>query len=737
MPASSGPRARATASSRRSASTSRPNSAWSVHRPAGSRPTRSRVATSTSAAGPSSWRSAHIALRRLPRALLSSTSGQKRAARSPRGCSPGCSANHASSDHVRRPSVATVSSPASTSIAPSSRTCNTRQLYARCARRSERIAAMPRLVGRAREIEALDGALARLRSGDGGVVAIAGEPGIGKSRLLAELSASADDCLVLGAAASEFEQDLPYAMWTEAIDPHLRGLDDRRFARLGIADAEALPLLGERGVTDRHRVHRALRDLLERLAGARPLVLWLDDVQWADGASVDALAALVRRPSTGAVLLAIAAREGGRPPAVDAALSTAGREGRVTALTLAPLSEAEAGELIGADAAPIYALSGGNPFYLEQLARSAGVPESVTLALTGELAALPDEARLVLEGAAVAGDPFEPALAAEAAGVSEADALRALDELLARALVRPAGGTRRFAFRHPVVRHAVYEGAPGGWRLAAHARAAAALERRGAGLIARAHHVEHAAPARRRAGVRRARGRGTGAPGPGAGVVGALPRGGAARAPRRSGDAGAPRGDPDRARRGAERGGRPVERARDAAGHARRGDRPAGAARADRAGRQHGDVVGRRAAVAPPPLRRARRPPRRAVARPRAAAPLARAGRALRLRVRRRPRAGERRAVRRPRARRPGADRRGVDAARDRHRRGRRRGRRRGPRGGGRHVRAADRRAGRDPAARPVDARVGRQRRGVASPTPWRRSSGPPHWPRPAAASRS
>ena len=79
------------------------------------------------------------------------------------------------------------------------------------------------------------------------------------------------------------------------------------------------------------------------------------------------------------------------------------------------------------------------------------------------------------------------------AELSEAAALRALDALLARGLVRSAGAPRRFAFRHPLVRHAVYVATPGGWRLGAHDRAAQALERHGAGAVARAHHVEHAA----------------------------------------------------------------------------------------------------------------------------------------------------------------------------------------------------------------------------------------------------
>ena len=74
-------------------------------------------------------------------------------------------------------------------------------------------------------------------------------------------------------------------------------------------------------------------------------------------------------------------------------------------------------------------------------------------------------------------------------------ALEALDGLLARGLVRPAGAPRRFAFRHPLVRHAVYAAAAGGWRLAAHARAAQALARRAADVIVVAHHIEHCAHA--------------------------------------------------------------------------------------------------------------------------------------------------------------------------------------------------------------------------------------------------
>src|SRR5262249_53631218 len=91
--------------------------------------------------------------------------------------------------------------------------------------------------------------------------------------------------------------------------------------------------------------------------------------------------------------------------------------------------------------------------------------------------------------AAVVGDPFDLDLAGVVAGLDPGARLKALDELAARDLVRPETAPRCFGFRHPVVRLALYEGAPAGWCLAAHARAAATLALAGAPLAARAHHL--------------------------------------------------------------------------------------------------------------------------------------------------------------------------------------------------------------------------------------------------------
>ena len=142
--------------------------------------------------------------------------------------------------------------------------------------------------------------------------------------------------------------------------------------------------------------------------------------------------------------------------------------------------------------------AGGNPLFLRELARAAGrsagaLPRTLVAAVGVELAGLPARDRTLLEGAAVAGDPFDPELAAAAASL-EFDAA-ALDRLVAADLVRATGDGRQFAFRHPLVQRAVYDSAPPAWRLTAHERAAAALEARGAPPAARAYHVaRHARP---------------------------------------------------------------------------------------------------------------------------------------------------------------------------------------------------------------------------------------------------
>jgi ATP/maltotriose-dependent transcriptional regulator MalT len=385
------------------------------------------------------------------------------------------------------------------------------------------------LVGRAEELSLLDRVLAELDQGRSNAILLVGEPGIGKTRLLAEFAARADarGHLVLTGSASELERDLPFSVFVDAIDEYLRGLAPNRFAvleddvrtELAHVFPSLTTLASGRQVAlqhERYRSHRAVRSLLEQLASAQPLVLVLDDLHWADSASIELLGALLRRPPAAPVLLALAVRPRHVPERLSTALERPWRAELLTRIELGALSAEEARELLGdavdrVDASVLYAESGGNPFYLEQLARSLdrasgapavhddtslaamGVPSTVAAALAEELALLSDSERLVLEGAAVAGDPFEPEVAAAAAGMPEASVMEAVDELLKVDLVRTTDVPRRFRFRHPLVRRAVYEAAAGAWRLGAHERSAEALAARGAIASARANHVERSA----------------------------------------------------------------------------------------------------------------------------------------------------------------------------------------------------------------------------------------------------
>ena len=377
-------------------------------------------------------------------------------------------------------------------------------------------------VGRAEELGSFDQVLGEVDQGNPSAIALIGEPGIGKTRFLAEFARSADQAgrLVLSGSASELERDLPFSVFVDALDEYLRGLDPNRLAVLDedvrtelshvFPSLSALATTGDVALQhERYRSHRAVRALLEELAKTRSLVLVLDDFHWADSASVELLGALLRRPPAAAVLIALAVRPHQMAERLYAALERAHREKGVSRIELGALTPLEARELVGDEVAVLYDESGGNPFYLEQLARSLGrhggagapdvplsgieVPSAVAASLSEELGLLSDDARRVLEGASVAGDPFEPELAAAAAATSEPAAMDAIDELLLLDLVRSTEVPRRFRFRHPLIRRAVYEATPGGWRLGAHERCAELLAARGASAAARAHHVERSA----------------------------------------------------------------------------------------------------------------------------------------------------------------------------------------------------------------------------------------------------
>ena len=428
-----------------------------------------------------------------------------------------------------------------------------------------------KLVGRDSELEAIDLAVDALGRGEGGAIYLAGEPGIGKTALIGEIlgRAEARGQATVSGRAAEFESGVPFAVFVDALERDVdalerdvdalernvdvpeRELDARAREDLGLSGddvallAPIFPSLGRAAVRqasaggrrdESRRVIRAMRALITGLAGERPLVIALDDLHWADDASIDLVCHLLYRSLEAPVLLVIASRPAQTAARLVTAVEEAGRHGLASRIELAPLTVTEAGELLGSDVGPelrdeLYRESGGNPFYLEQLAGAAeqlagaaeqlagaaeplagasarsggdrttaaaqpgqpGVPSAVSASIRAEIEALDPPARTVLQAAAVAGEQFDPDVAAATAETDPSEALALIDQLLRRDLIRSADTPGRFRFRHPIVRRAVYESAGPAWRLGAHARAAAELEARGASPASRAHHVERSA----------------------------------------------------------------------------------------------------------------------------------------------------------------------------------------------------------------------------------------------------
>ena len=193
---------------------------------------------------------------------------------------------------------------------------------------------------------------------------------------------------MLSGSASELESDLPFWVFVDALDEYVAGLDPRRLQSLE-DDVRAelgrvLPSMSEFASSgdvpiqdERYRTHRAVRDLLERLAATKPLVLILDDVHWADSASVELVSALLRRPPAAAVLVAMGARPRQLPERLAPGSKRAHRNGSLLRLELGGLERGEAGELLGGGVDGAVA----DPFFRGErrqpvLPRTAGSPSA-------------------------------------------------------------------------------------------------------------------------------------------------------------------------------------------------------------------------------------------------------------------------------------------------------------------------------------------------------------------------
>jgi DNA-binding CsgD family transcriptional regulator len=408
----------------------------------------------------------------------------------------------------------------------------------------------PTLVGRTEELARLAAAGERAAAGTPTVVLVGGEAGVGKTRLAGEAAAAARRAgatVLVGGCVELGGEGVPFAPMIEALRAFVRDLDGPALARLlpgrtrselsrllpelgGVADGGAEPdrLFTAPGPwSDQGRLFELLLGLLERLGEEGPAVLLVEDLHWADRSTRDLLAFLHRNLRRGRLLLVLTYRsdELHRRHPLRPFLAELDRDRRVERLELARFGPAEvAAQLAGIQGVPvtaelaarIHARSGGNAFFVEELAACAGadgeLPPSLRDTLLARIELLAEAAQQVLRVAAAAGSRVEHELLAEVAGLPEAELLAGLREAVSAKVLLVDAGDGTYGFRHALVKEAVYAELLPGERTRLHTRYAAALAardgRRDPGPAAElawhwsaAHDLERALPAAVEAGL--------------------------------------------------------------------------------------------------------------------------------------------------------------------------------------------------------------------------------------------
>ncbi|TMR19403.1 helix-turn-helix transcriptional regulator [Nonomuraea turkmeniaca] len=356
----------------------------------------------------------------------------------------------------------------------------------------------PVFVGRGEELSALVAALDTAVGQGPAVVLVAGEAGIGKSRLLAEFARSLGRGVrvVEGACAELGSDGLPYAPFVTVLRRLIRveGVLPGPYRQL----ARWFPELGEAGDAEggKHLLYEEVLTLVERVAANQPLVVSIEDLHWADAATRELLGFLARNLTQAGVLLVITYR----PPEtgnglLGPLLSELARRPRTTTLRLPGLDRQGVGRQLAAilgtepDAAAVrrvHERSDGTPLFVEALAHAGErTPDSLRDLLLHGPRSLPGPARELLRIASAAGGRVGHRLLAQVAGQDGTGLDALLRELVDRSLLVTAGDG--YDFRHALIRQAVYEDLLPGERARLHARYAEALRDSGAHAELAAH----------------------------------------------------------------------------------------------------------------------------------------------------------------------------------------------------------------------------------------------------------
>jgi predicted ATPase len=403
-------------------------------------------------------------------------------------------------------------------------------------------------VGREAELAALAADLDAAIAGRGGVVLLAGEPGIGKTRLARELAslAAARGVLVLWGRCWEGEGAPAFWPWVQVVRAYIQASAPaalRQDLGAGAPDiTQLVPAVSERlpGVpvpppmepeAARFRLFDSLAGFLRAAAGRQPLLLVLDDLHWADALSL-ALLRFVSRELEHARLLVVGCyrhTEVDQAPALMAAVADLSRGQRHRRLPLGGLDQPEVASFVAsvagvapsaALAAAVYRQTDGNPFFVTEVVRllasqgrldagsatvlggglPEGISEGVKAVVAERLGRLSHDCQQVLEVAAVVGRDFELRVLQPACGMDGDQLLGLLEEAEAARVIEPVpGGLGRWWFAHGLVREVLYESLPAARRMRLHGLVGQALEASyaadpGPHLAELAHHFVAAAP---------------------------------------------------------------------------------------------------------------------------------------------------------------------------------------------------------------------------------------------------
>jgi DNA-binding CsgD family transcriptional regulator len=382
----------------------------------------------------------------------------------------------------------------------------------------------PVLIGRAPQLATLDRQLAQASAGQGQVALIAGEAGVGKSRLAAEVRGRAigQGFAVLQGRCFEPDRALPYAPLCDLLRAYLATCASDAIAQaLGpmasqlagllpellptIPDLAPLPALDPE--LERRRITQALVQFFSQRSTIQPLLLVVEDLHWSDDACLDTLLTLARRAPALPMLVMLTYRGDEASPELARMLAMLERERLAGELRLERLDYAQADAMLRAIFAQrrpirteflteLYGLTEGNPFFIEEILKAlvtAGdifyvdgqwdrkplselhIPRTVQVAVQQRVEHLSADTRRLLVFAAVAGRRFDFALLQRLTGHDEATLLGLIKNLIAAQLVVEESADV-FAFRHALTREALYADMLARERKALHGLVADALE---------------------------------------------------------------------------------------------------------------------------------------------------------------------------------------------------------------------------------------------------------------------